>query len=416
MPQRYVIIGGGLAGRETAKQLRRKNAEAAITLICEEPHLPYDRPPLSKEYLQGTKSREEIFLEKPDFYEQQNIDVRLGAPADGIDLVAHEVHVGGDVIPFDKAILATGGTPTKLPIPGADRTGVFYLRSIDDAEAIGTAAKAGARAVVIGGGFIGMEVAATLTTLGVETTVVEEQGHIWSRFLDERLAGFFQDYCSAKGVAFRCATRVSSIDGADAVTGVTTRSANTDTEPSLDDGQSIPCEFVCIGIGIRPNVALAEAAGLEVDNGIVVDEFLRTSHPDVYAAGDVVNYPDPYAGRRRVEHWSHAGYCGRLIAGNLTGDPKPYDFLAFVWSDVFDLALKFAGDAGTFDRILVRGEMSSDGFSVLYMNGSRLTGCFSINGDVREFAMIKQLIQKRTDLTGKDDQLQNRDCDVKTLR
>ena len=405
MPTQYAIIGGGLAGRETAKQLRRKDAEATITVICDEPHEPYDRPPLSKEFMQGKKTRQEIFLEKPGVYAEQNIELRLGSAATRLDLDNHVVELADSAtVPFDKAILATGGRPIALPVPGAELAGVHYLRTLDDSEAIGAAAAAGSGAVVIGGGFIGMEVAATLSQLGVAVTVIEEQAHIWSRFLDRRLADFFQHYCSARGVTFLCGTRATSIDGSDQVTGVTT-----------EDGRTIPCDFVCIGIGIRPNIELAAEAGLATDNGIVVDEFMQTSHADVYAAGDVINYPDPYAGtRRRVEHWSHASYCGRLIAGNLTSEAKPYDFLAFAWSDIFDLALKFAGEPA-FDRILVRGEMSSAGFCVLYMEGGLLRGCLAVNGDVREFAMIKQLIQKRIDLGGKDAELENPAADVKAM-
>jgi NADPH-dependent 2,4-dienoyl-CoA reductase/sulfur reductase-like enzyme len=283
--------------------------------------------------------------------------------------------------------------------------GVHYLRTIDDSKAIVAEAGQGKRAVIIGAGFIGMEVASSLTQLGVKVAVIESMPHIWPRFADASLAGFFQDYCKQKGVTFITGDTVTEIRGSGRLSSVITKS-----------GKELPCDFLCIAVGIVPNVELAQQAGLKVDNGIVVDEYLRSSHPDVYAAGDVANYMDPIFGkRRRVEHWGHAEYCGQLAGGNMAGASSKYDLLTYVWSDIFDLHLEFAGDESEHDSVLLRGSFKDKSFTVLYLKQNILTAYFAINVSSKEFPPMQRLIKQKKDLSAKEPQLQDPAFDIKSL-
>lgn len=402
----YLVIGGGIAARDALKSLRKKAPEASITMVTDEPHLPYDRPPLTKEFLWGEKPLEKVFLEKPDFYEENSIATVVGQPVTALDPEAHTATLADEtVIQYEKALLATGGRPAKLPVDGADLTGVYYLRTLDDSLGIKEAAGKGKQAIVIGGGFIGLELAASLSEQGCEVTLIEAGPHIWPKFAHPDLAHFFQDYLTDRGIKLMTEQTVASINGEDTVVSV-----------SLGNGEKLPADMVCIGIGIRPNVELAEAAGLEVDNGIVVDEQLRTSHPDIYAAGDVINYYDVlFDKRRRVEHWSHATFSGRLAGMNMAGGDKAYEFLSFVWSDIFDLHLKFVGDHSDYDELIERGDKDSAVFTLLYVRDGKLTACFTVNGDQREFSYLKMLIQRGFSVGAHRDDLANPRYELKTL-
>jgi NADPH-dependent 2,4-dienoyl-CoA reductase/sulfur reductase-like enzyme len=406
MDTRYLLIGGGLASSQAAKTIRRKDPEGSITLVTAEAFLPYDRPPLSKEFLRGEKSREQIIYDDAAALAAQKVDCRLETVVERLDLEKKAAVLGdGGRIGFDKAFIATGGRPIRLNLPGADLPEVFYLRNLDDAAAIGAQAGAGKRAVLIGAGFIGMEVAASLTRMGVAVTVVEAASHIWARFADATLAGFFQQYCAGKGIVFMTNDTVAEIQGDGRVTGVTTKS-----------GRRIPCDFVCIGVGIRPNVEIAQASGLEVNNGIVVNEYMQASHPDVYAAGDVVNYYDPVFGkRRRVEHWGHAEYGGQIAGMNMAGERHAYTLLTYVWSDIFDLHLEFAGDESEHDQVLVRGKMDDGSFIVLFLKNHLLAAYFAVNTNAREFRTYQRMIQQKTDLAGKEARLQDTSVNVRDL-
>ena len=403
---KYLLIGGGLASSQAAKQLREQDPHGAITLVGEEPHVPYDRPPLSKEFLRGEKPRDALFFDPEQYFRDQGVGLVLGVAAQRLDLGKKTALLAnGEGIAFEKALLATGGRPVHLKLPGGDLPGVHYLRTLDDSAAIAAEAGPGKRAVLIGAGFIGMEVAASLTQQGVQVTVIEAQSHIWPRFTDSSLAGFFQDYCTERGVTFHTNEMVTEIRGKGRPSSVLTRS-----------GKALPCDFVCIAVGIVPNVELAQQAGLRVDNGIVVNEYLQSSHPDIYAAGDVANYLDPVVGkRRRVEHWGHAEYCGQLAGQNMAGGRTPYDLLTYVWSDIFDLHLEFAGDESEHDRVLLRGRSQDKSFTVLYLKHQALTAYFAINASSKEFPALQRLIRLKKDLTGKEAQLQDPTSAVKQL-
>jgi NADPH-dependent 2,4-dienoyl-CoA reductase/sulfur reductase-like enzyme len=403
---KYLLIGGGLASSQAAKQLREHDGRGAITLVGEEPYVPYDRPPLSKEFLRGEKPRDELFFDPERYFHDHDVRLVLGVAVQQLDLADKTaILANGEAVRFEKALIATGGRPVHLKLPGGDLPGVHYLRTLDDSAAIATEAGQGKRAVFIGAGFIGMEVAASLTQRGVHVTVVEAQPHIWARFADSTLAGFFQDYCTQKGVTFHTDEMVTEIRGQDRPSSVVTRS-----------GKKLPCDFVCIGVGIVPNVELAYQAGLTVDNGVVVNEYLQSSHPDIYAAGDVANYQDPvFAKRRRVEHWGHAEYCGQLAGQNMAGANNTYDLVTYVWSDIFDLHLEFAGDETEHDRVLLRGRFEDKSFTVLYLKRHVLTAYFAVNASSKEFPILQRLIRHKRDLAGKELQLQDPTYAIKEL-
>ena len=404
---KYLLIGGGLASNSAAKILRSGDLGAGITIVSDEQHLPYNRPPLSKDYLQGKLVRERLFFDSESFYKTNQIDFILNSSVKTINLTDKIAHLSSDdMIRFDKALIATGGRPTRLPIKGSNLDGVTYLRTLDEAEAIHSLAKEGKKAVIIGAGFIGLELASSLTSFGVKCEVVELQPRIWSHFAPERLSLFFQDYCVTKGVRFHFEDNVTEVLGKDGKV----------TAVCLQSNKTLMCDMVCIGVGIVPNCELASAAGLSTDNGIVVDEFLQTSHPDVFAAGDVSNYIDSISGKRtRVEHWGHAKFSGQCAAHNMMGNAQKYEFLSYVWSNIFDYRLNFAGDESDYDKIVIRGHINKGCFTLLYIRDHCLTGGFTVNVKGIEFAMIKRLIQERLDLSGKMDELRNIECSLKDL-
>jgi len=403
---KYLLIGGGLASSQAAKQIRKADPQSPITLVGDEPYVPYDRPPLSKEFLRGEKPREALFFDPEQYLRDHGIDLILGVAVKQLDLPNKTAILAkGEPMTFEKALIATGGRPVRLKLRGSDLPGVYYLRTLDDSAAIHAEASPGKRAVFIGAGFIGMEVAASLTQQGVQVTVIEAQPHIWARFADATLAGFFQGYCADKGVTFYTNEMAAEIKGTARSSAVVTRS-----------GREIPCDFVCIGVGIVPNVELAQQAGLKVDNGIVVNEYLQASHPDVYAAGDVANYLDPIFGkRRRVEHWGHAEYCGQVAGQNMAGANRKYDLLTYVWSDIFDLHLQFAGDETEHDQVLVRGRFEDKAFTVLFLKQHVLTAYFAVNTGAKDFGALQRLIRGKKDLSGKEALLQDPTVAVKGL-
>ncbi len=402
---KYLLIGGGLASAEAAKQIRRVDAEGSIALVSEERLLPYNRPPLSKEYLRGEATEALEFASAAD-YEELRVTTVLGSAVTSLDAAASTATLdNGEVYSYEQALLATGGSPVRLPVPGADLAGVYYLRDAGDADAIGAAAKEAKRAVVVGAGFIGLETAASLRQMGLDVTVVEMADAIWPRFADRNLAAHVQKLSEARGVEFLMGSPVEGFEGdGGSVSAV------------LAGGTSVACDLAVVGVGIRPNTGLAEGAGLEVDNGVVVDEQMRTSAPNVFAAGDVANYPDPiFEKRRRVEHWGHAEYSGQVAGANMAGEEMRYDLLTYVWSDIFDLHLEAAGDEGESDTSVVRGDLEAGSFTVLYLKEDRMTAYFSVNTPAREFPVFQRLIRRKKDLGGRLDELRDPDFNVREL-
>ncbi|MBI3742754.1 MAG: FAD-dependent oxidoreductase [Chloroflexi bacterium] len=403
---KYLIIGGGMAALEAAKQLRKADATASITLVSEERLVPYNRPPLSKHFLRGEMPLEKVLLAPEAWYRENNITVLLGTKGEGLDPAKATVSLSnGETCHYEKLLIATGGEPVRLTrLAGSNLGGIHYLRTVEDAQAIGAEALPGKRAVLVGAGFIGLEVAASLAKKGVQVTVLEALPHIWPKFAGAGLAGFVKRYCEERGVRFVTGDGVESFDGSGRVASVKTQS------------REYPCDFVVVGVGIRPRTEVAIAGGVRVDNGIVVDEKMHTSHPNIFAAGDVVNYPDPVFGkRRRVEHWGHAEYTGQIAGMNMAGKETPYNLLTYVWSDIFDLHLEFAGDESEHDQALVRGKMEDKAFVVLYLKQHVLRAYFSVNTSAKEFPVFQRLIQRKTDLSTKLAQLQDAAFNVRGL-
>ena len=403
---KYLLIGGGLASAQAAKELRDRDRGGSISLVGEEPHVPYDRPPLSKEFLRGEKRLDELFFDPEQYFHDQGIGLHLGVKVTDLD-VRNKTAVlsDGTRIAFAKALIATGGRPVRLKLPGTDLPGVNYLRTIEHASTISREATSGKRAVIIGAGFIGLEVAASLTQRGVQIAVIEAAPRIWPRFADPALAASFQDYCTQKGVTFLTGESVTEISGHAHASAVLTKS-----------GKELPCDFVCVAIGIAPNVELAQPEGLQIDNGVVVNEYLQSSDPDIYAAGDVANYMDPLFGkRRRVEHWGHAEYCGQLAGQNMAGDRKAYDLLTYVWSDIFDRHLEFAGDESEHDQILLRGRLEAPPFAMFYLKAHEMKAYFAVNASAKDLPVLQKLIKQRKNLSGKEGQLQDPSVPVKSL-
>jgi NADPH-dependent 2,4-dienoyl-CoA reductase/sulfur reductase-like enzyme/nitrite reductase/ring-hydroxylating ferredoxin subunit len=359
-PASVVIIGGGAAGSAAAEMLRREGYGGPVTLVSEDPSVPYDRPNLSKDYLAGTALEEWIPLRPREFYQEQNISLRTGTVALKLDPKARQVILaGGEQLPFGALLLATGGRPRKLAIPGADLEHVFVLRSLSDSRSIIERSKSAKRAVLIGAGFIGLEVAASLRARGLEVHVVAPDRQPLARVLGEPLGKMIRDIHESHGVVFHLGQTPSSIDGRNVV---------------LSDGSTVAADFVVVGAGIVPDTALAERAGLSVDRGVVVDPFLETSAPGIYAAGDIARWPDPHSGGSiRVEHWVVAQRQGQTAARNILGAKRRFDAVPFFWSAHYDVTIAYVGHAEAWDREQIDGDLDAhDGRVEYWKNGKRL--------------------------------------------
>lgn len=399
----FLIIGGGIAAFSAAKKIQRSQPDASVTMVTRDILPPYDLPPLSKEFLTGAKSEAQLIYPAAAI-SNATLLTRADVVALDVDKRVARVNNGSDW-QFDKALIASGADPIKLTCPGAHLSNIFYLRTAADASAIAALAGAGRRACVIGAGFIGLEIAASLTTLGCDVTVVEAMDRIWPRFGDAGIAAVVQADCEARGIRFATSEMVVELLGEEHVRAAVTAS-----------GEAIPCDFVVVGIGIRPNVELARKAGVEVDNGIVVDAGMRTSAANIFAAGDVVNYHDPISGlRRRGEHWGHAEYSGQLAGGNMSGADGAYDFMNYAWSDVFGMHFDSAGHVEDFDEIVVRGSIEDRKFTSLYLRKGSLKAYCAINCEPVDFASYRRLIRSGQDLTDSIAQLQDPEVRARSL-
>jgi NADPH-dependent 2,4-dienoyl-CoA reductase/sulfur reductase-like enzyme len=375
MPESHiVIIGAGPAGGTAAKTLRERGFTGRITLVGSEPDRPYIRPPLSKQYLRGEVERESVFLDAASWYDEHDVDLRLAATATSIDPSAHRVHLeSGETLTYDSLLLATGSTPRRLDIDGADLAGVHTLRTIGNAEALHEGlAGGGRRVVVIGSGWIGMEVAASARLLGNDVTVLDRNEHPLSSALGDALGAVIADLHESHGVVIRPRVEVAAFVGeSGAVTGV-----------RLSGGEVIPADLVLVGIGAAPNLDLARAAGLTVDDGLLVDERLRSSDPDVYAAGDIANAYHPLGEVRiRSEHLSNAFKGGTAVARVMLGEDVRYDDLPTFVSEQYDVTIQFAGYAplipGT--RQVFRGDPASGAFTTVWLAGDRAVAGVHVN-------------------------------------
>lgn len=358
-PTSVGIVGAGAAGVAAAEMLRRCGYAGSIKLFDQLHTAPVDRPNLSKDYLAGHAEAEWVNLRPEEFYTSHNIELIRGEKITRIDPASrHVVTESGAIIKFSALLIATGSTPVKLPIPGADLPLVHYLRTLDDSNAIIAAAQAGKRAVVIGASFIGLEVAASLRDRNVDVTVVGPESLPLERVLGAELGRMVMAEHESKGVTFRLGATVTSI-AFDSV--------------KLSDGTSLPADFVVVGVGVHPNVSLAQDAGLQVDNGVVVNATLETSAPGIYAAGDIAAWPDPRAGRIRVEHWVVAELQGQTAARNMLGANEPFTLSPFFWSRHYDLTIDYVGRSSRDDKHRVDGDPMTHDCTVTYLGQSGKT-------------------------------------------
>ena len=381
--RRVIIIGAGQAGGETAQRLRQGAFTGDITLIGEEPTAPYQRPPLSKAYLKGDLDMDRLLLRPASVYVEEQISLLTKTRAVWIDRANRKVRVeGGRELPYDALVLATGGKPRKLPLVGADLDGVHLFRTAQDVDRIRARFKAGAKLIVIGAGYIGLEVAAVARQCGLEVTVVETAVRPLARVTSPEVAGFFLDEHTRQGVRFVLGGQPAVIKGQEHVTGV-----------GLTDGAELPAEIVIAGIGIAPDVALAEQCGLKVENGIVTDGQCRTSDPNIFAIGDCAARPMVHFEDRvcRLESVHNAVEGAKIVAGVLIGKEHAEEAPWF-WSDQYDLKLQIAGLFQGYDRLVFRGVMADRAFAAFYYKGDRLIAVDAVNRP-GEYLGAKMLIQ-----------------------
>jgi 3-phenylpropionate/trans-cinnamate dioxygenase ferredoxin reductase component len=369
----FVIVGAGLAGARTAEALRAEGFSRPVVLIGEENELPYERPPLSKDYLVGKSSRETAYVHTARWYAEQQVDLRLGVPVTAVDAVAHVVALAdGSRVGYSKLLLSTGSSPRRLPVPGAEVGGVFYLRNLDDSDRIKEVLSTASRIAVVGGGWIGLEIAAAARAADVDVTVLEGAELPLLRVLGREVAQTFAELHRRHGVDLRCSVQVAEVtEHGGAASGV-----------RLADGSRIEADAVIVGVGIIPNTRLADSAGVKTDNGIQVDAQLRTSDPDIYAAGDVANAFHPVLGKHiRVEHWANAQYQPLVAAKAMLGHDASYDRTPYFFTDQYDLGMEYTGyvEPGGYDRVVVRGDVTSSEFIAFWTNGGRVLAGMNVN-------------------------------------
>lgn len=380
-----VIVGAGQAGSELAFTLRKLGYEAPIVLLGEERHVPYRRPPLSKGFLVGAPAPETLHFRPAAFYATQRIDCRTGARAVSIDRDTRVVRLeSGECFPYDALVLATGCRPRTLPIPGADAANVRTLSTIEDAEALRALLVPKARVVIVGGGYIGLETAAAARTIGAEATIVETQSRLLARVTSPEMSAFYADAHRRRQVEILTDARVVALEGGDAVDTVV-----------LDDGRRLPADVVVIAVGSRPETTLAEAAGLAVDDGVLVDASGRSSDPAIFAIGDCARLEHhPLQRRLRLECVSGAMDQARAAAASICGAPPPAATVPWFWSDQYDLKLQTVGLVQGYDRVIFRGEPLGERFVALYLAGDCLVAVDAVNSP-KEFVALRKLVAER---------------------
>ena len=380
-----VIVGGGHAAGQAAASLRQEGYAGRIVVLGEEPHPPYQRPPLSKQYLAGEYGLEKVHLRPPRFYESKDIEVRCGVRVEGVDAKASTVVCAdGESIAYEKLLLATGARARKLAIAGSDLAGIHTLRTIADVDAIRERFKPGRRIAIVGGGYIGLEVAAVAVGHGLQAAVLEMEERILKRVATEWTSAFYARCHAESGVDIRCGAEVRAFKGE----GGQLRAV------VCANGERVEADLAIVGVGIEPNVELAREAGLRCDDGIVVDECTRTSDPNVHAVGDCANHPNPLLERRlRLESVPNAMEQSRVAAANLAGQRKPYAAVPWFWSDQYDMKLQMAGFPREDDDCVMRGEAQARQFARFYFRSGKLAAAEAVNC-AREFMAARQLIGK----------------------
>ena len=398
--QRITIVGAGQAAAQALETLNKRGHQGSNTLIGDEALLPYQRPPLSKKFLAGALDRDRLLIRHAAHYTDHGVDLRLGSAATSIDRVRQRVEIAdGSSVEYDGLLLATGSHPRRLPLPGAELSGVHYLRSVADVDRLRGELAPGRRVVIIGGGYIGLEVAATCREAGLEVTVLEAADRVMNRVVSPAVSAFYEAEHARLGVRIQCGARVDSLVPEKGDRSIFS-SEKIDLSPfsgtqhvagvRLEDGHEFPADFVVVAIGVVPTDALARAAGLECDNGILVDEFCRTSDPHIWSAGDCARHPSIHYGTRvRLESVDNAFEQGASAALNMLGIRTVHDKVPWFWSDQFDLKMVIVGLSAAHDEVVLRGDPASRAFSVCYLRDGELIAVETVNHTKDQMAARK---------------------------
>ncbi|MDB2596528.1 FAD-dependent oxidoreductase [Pseudomonadales bacterium] len=395
-----VIIGAGHAAGQAAASLRQAKFAGPITIVGDEAHVPYQRPPLSKQYLAGTQLADKVYLRAEKFYADKDIQLMLDTRATQIDPSTKTINLdNGETIAYEKLLISTGSRPRKLSIEGSDLSGIHYLRTMDDVDGIRADVKPGANLVIVGGGYIGLEVAAVGIELGMNVHVLEMEERILQRVTTPEMSAYYHKLHTDRGVHIHTQT------------GVTGFSGNGSVEKVLCGDESFDADIVIVGIGIIPNTEIAEEAGIHCENGIVVDDHCRTSDPDIYAAGDCTNHPNPLMNKRlRLESVPNAMDQARVSTANMLGDDKVYAAIPWFWSDQYDLKLQMVGFSADGDSQVLRGDMDTHQFAIFYLKDGKVVAADAVNSP-KEFMLCKQLVGKPADAA----KLADPETDLKSL-
>jgi NADPH-dependent 2,4-dienoyl-CoA reductase/sulfur reductase-like enzyme len=388
---KYLILGGGMVAGYAAKEMVERGLKAGeLSIISADDAIPYERPPLSKGFLAGKEEEEKIQINPEDFYRKHGIDLKLGVEVAGIDVAKKVSRLrSGDEAGFEKLVIATGAAVKTLDIRGANLSGIHYLRSLDDSKRIRAHADDAKRAVVVGSGFIAMEVASVLAQQGLDTTMIVRDDRVWSKLFTPAMSRSFENYFAARGVRFIKQSEVKEALGQGTLTAVV-----------LNDKRRIDCDLLVAGIGVRPLTDVVAKSGIDVGDGVVVNEYLETGVPGIYAAGDVASYQDTLFGkRRRVEHWDNAVSQGQHCARILMGERNPFVHVPYFFSDVFDLSYELWGDMTGADDVVERGDLDSTSFSVWWLKQKRLVAAFTMNRPDEERNAAPQWIESKRHLS-----------------
>ena len=381
-PAAIVIVGGGAAGLSAADTLRREGYDGRLTMITADEFAPYDRPNLSKDYLAGTASDDWIPLRSSHYYTEQKIDLVLKSRVASVDVSQRVARVeGGATYTFDRLLLATGAEPAHLAIPGAAAAQVHYLRSYADSRALAEAARGATQVVIVGGSFIGLEVAAALRERGLAVHVVARDKQPLERVMGPEIGRFIRELHESKGVVFHLEDSVDRVEGRKAI---------------LKGGTALDADLLVLGVGVRPNLALAEAAGLSLERGILVDQYLETSIPGIFAAGDIARWPDPHSGESiRVEHWVVAERQGQVAGRNMLGRHERFDAVPFFWTRQFGVSIKYVGHAETWDSLEVSGDIDAKNCALRYKQGARTAALVTLGRDLESLKFEADLEANR---------------------
>jgi 3-phenylpropionate/trans-cinnamate dioxygenase ferredoxin reductase component len=402
----FLLIGGGMASGHCAAELRRRGAEGTILIAGREPDPPYERPPLSKEYLRAEAERADAYVNPPDWYEQNDVELHTGMNVMSLEAASRTAKLqGGEEVAFGKALVATGAMVNILHVDGAENDGIHYLRAFANSDSIRADAEAADHVVLIGGSYIGSEVAASLTAKGVSCSIVMMEDVALSRVFGEDAGRWFQEKLEANGIEVHGGEQLASFEGNGRVEAVVT-----------DSGRRIECDAVVIGAGVHPDVMLAQRAGLEVDNGIVCDSKLHSSVEGIYAAGDCCSYDSVIHGRRlRVEHWDVSMQQGLHAAGNMLGDDRDYEVVPYFFSDLADWAsLEYVGPAAQWDQEVWRGDRDAGQFSVWYLKEGRVAGALSVDRS-EDLAEARRLLADRVDVSSATEKIADADSDLSEI-